>query len=412
MLPTSPPTSGWSQRGSDIDGEAAGDHSGYSASLSGDGLTLAVEARNNDGINGSDSGHVRVYTWNGSSWVQKGSDIDGEAAGDQYQSGFSVSLSVDGLTVAIGAHRNDGINGSNSGHVRVYTWNVSTSVWVQKGSDIDGEAAGDESGFSVSLSDDGLTVAIGALYNGGNAGHGSYSGHVRVYTWNVSASAWVQKGSDIDGEAHDQSGFSVSLSVDGLTVAIGAPGAFGSYSGHVRVYTWNVSTSVWVQKGSDIDGEAAGDNSGWSVSLSDDGLIVAIGALFNDGNGVDSGHVRVYTWNGSSWVQKGSDIDGEAGNDLSGFSVSLSGNGLTVAIGAHRNDGINGSDSGHVRVYTWNVSTSAWVQKGSDIEGEAAGDYSGRSVSLSDDGLIVAIGAIYNDGNGADSGHVRVFSWV
>ena len=46
---------------------------------------------------------------------------------------------------------------------------------------------------------------------------------------------------------------------------------------------------------------------------------------------------------------------------------------------------------------------------GSDIDGEAESDWSGLSVSLSSDGTIVAIGAPYNDGNGTDVGHVRVY---
>lgn len=50
-----------------------------------------------------------------------------------------------------------------------------------------------------------------------------------------------------------------------------------------------------------------------------------------------------------------------------------------------------------------------WSQLGADIDGEATYDYSGRSVSLSADGTRVAIGATGNDGNGEDSGHVRVF---
>ena len=77
-------------------------------------------------------------------------------------SGYSVSLSSDGTTVAIGAPYNDG-NGSNSGHVRIYAWNSATSAWEQQGADIDGEAAVDYSGYSVSLSSDGTTVAIGAM---------------------------------------------------------------------------------------------------------------------------------------------------------------------------------------------------------------------------------------------------------
>jgi type IX secretion system substrate protein/FG-GAP repeat protein len=385
------------QLGNDIDGEATGDQSGQSVSLSSDGSIVAIGARYNDG-NGTSSGHVRVYSWSGSSWDQLGADIDGEAANDQ--SGRSVSLSSDGSIVAIGAALNDD-NGTSSGHVRVYSW--SGSSWVQLGADIDGEAAIDFSGADgLSLSSDGSIVAIGATSNDGN---GSGSGHVRVYSW--SGSSWDQLGTDIDGEsANDNSGGSVSLSSDGSIVAIGATenDGNGSGSGHVRVYSW--SGSSWDQLGADIDGEAAGDRSGWSVSLSSDGSIVAIGAVFNNGNGSNSGHVRVYSWSGSSWDQLGADIDGEAANDQSGGNVSLSGDGSIVAIGAVFNNG-NISDSGHVRVYSW--SGSSWVQLGADIDGEAEMDDSGFRVSLSSDSSIVAIGAIGNDGNGSASGHVRVY---
>ena len=218
-----------------------------------------------------------------------------------------------------------------------------TSLNAQIGSDIDGEAADDYSGFSVSLSSDGTIVAIGARDNDGN---GSFSGHVRVYQY--ASSTWSQLGSDIDGEAaNDNSGHSVSLSSDGTIVAIGAP-QNGSSAGHVRVYE-NIS-GTWTKIGDDIDGEAANDNSGHSVSLSSDGTIVAIGAIYNDGNGSNSGHVRVYKNISGTWSQLESDIDGEAANDNSGFSVSLSSDGTIVAIGA-KNNGGNGSDSGHVRVY-------------------------------------------------------------
>ena len=149
---------------------------------------------------------------------------------------------------------------------------------------------------------------------------------------------------------------------------------------------------------------AAEDRSGASVSLSSDGAVVAIGATQNDGNGDQSGHVRVYAFDGGDWVQRGADIDGEAADDESGASVSLSSDGAVVAIGATQNDG-NGDQSGHVRVYGFDGGD--WVQRGADIDGEAQGDSSGVSVSLSSDGAVVAIGATQNDGNGDLSGHVR-----
>jgi hypothetical protein len=242
---------------------------------------------------------------------QLGLDIDGEASGDY--SGYSVSLNSDGTIVAIGARHNDG-NSGESGHVRVYQYNG--SQWVQIGQDIDGEASGDYSGFSVSLNSDGTIVAIGAIGNDGNSGE---SGHVRVYQYN--GSQWVQIGQDIDGEAYgDQSGYSIGAAFNDGN---------GSNSGHVRVYQYN--GSQWVQLGLDIDGEAGNDNSGWSVSLNSDGTIVAIGARFNAGNGNNSGHVRVYQYNGSQWVQIGLDIDSEANGQQSGWSVSLNSDGTIVA---------------------------------------------------------------------------------
>ncbi len=330
---------------------------------------------------------------------QLGADIDGEAERDRF--GDSVSLSSDGTIIAIGAEQNDG-TAKNAGHVRVYEWNG--SAWQQKGADIDGEALADSLGSSVSLSSDGTILAIGA---DGNDGTTTNAGHVRVYEWN--GSAWQQKGADIDGEGlRDRSGSSVSLSSDGTILAIGAQGN-ASNTGHVRVYEWNSGTSSWDQKGADIDGEALYDVSGASVSLSSDGTILAIGARGNDENGSNAGHVRVYEWNGSAWTQKGADIDGEAAGDRSGHSVSLSSDGTILAIGATGNDG-NGNDAGHVRVYEWNSGTSSWDQKGADIDGEAAGDKSGRSVSLSSDGTKLAVGAPFNEANGIDSGHVRVYS--
>jgi len=74
------------------------------------------------------------------------------------------------------------------------------------------------------------------------------------------------------------------LSNDGRIVAIGAPGN-GFDAGHVRVYQWK--DSIWMNVGDDIDGEADGDKSGWSVSLSSDGTVLAIGAVGNDGNPQD-----------------------------------------------------------------------------------------------------------------------------
>ena len=156
----------------------------------------------------------------------------GDVIGDEF--GRFVSLSDDGKTLAVAAERNDGFD--QEGRVRIYQFEGDSTSWKQLGQDIDGESATDGSGFSVSLSADGTTVAIGAPYS---HNYGDYSGHVRVYRMDESESDWKQLGDDIEGEtAYDWLGFSVSLSADGNTVAIGSPNnaVNGDSSGHVRVF--------------------------------------------------------------------------------------------------------------------------------------------------------------------------------
>ena len=384
----------WQQLGLNIDGEATGDYSGGSISLSADGQTLAIGAEWNNNGNGDYSGHTRIYRWTGSAWNQLGFDIDGEAAGDR--AGSSVSLSGDGQILAIGAEYNNG-SGENSGHTRVYQW--TDSAWSQLGEDIDGEAEGDKAGSSVSLSGDGQTLAVGAHANDGN---GSDSGHTRIYRW--TGSTWSQLGEDIDGEAAaDWSGQAVALSADGQTVAIGAKGndENGQESGHTRVFRW--TGSEWSQLGADIDGEDTDDVSGYSVSLSADGQEVVIGApefSYDSANDANAGRTRIYRWSGTAWLQLGEDINGDAAFYTSGSSVSLSANSQIVAIGDPSNQG----NAGHARIYRW--TGTAWSQLGSDLDGEAANDYTGSSIFLSADGQTVAIGSY---GSGSNSGQVRIF---
>ena len=448
-------------------------------------------------VNGADTSPVSGKFY----WVQMGSDINGEAT-DNW-SGYSISLSSNGTVVAIGATQNAGtslINNDSRGHVRIYqystvsviNWNNYTvnsfsytgsspnnkpivvngadanpiygkQYWVQMGADIDGETQGDRAGRSVSLNANGYIIAIGAAENTEN---GTRRGHTRVFQYRtVSSNEW----SNYTYDSFLYNG----TSPNNKPILVGG-GDTTPVSG--KFY--------WVQIGGDINGETTDDQSGFSVSLSSDGYTVAIGAYMNDTNGENSGHVRIYNYNTISdptwsnytinsftndnttsfkpivvngtdtapvsgkqyWVQMGSDINGETAGDWSGYSVSLSANGSVVAIGAYNNGG-NGTQSGHVRIYqykpifdaTWtNYTVNSfsytgsspnnkpivvngadanpisgkfyWVQIGGDINGEAAGEWSGYSVSLSADGSTVAIGALVSSSNGSNSGVVRVYS--
>jgi len=185
-------------------------------------------------------------------------------------------------------------------------------------------------------------------------------------------------------------------------------------SGHVRVYSYISNLDEWKKLGNDIDGENRADLFGGALSLSMDGKTIAVGATVNGGNGDSSGHVRVFDYddNINVWIQKGQDIDGESVGDNSGISVSLSRKGNIVAIGAKRNDG-SATNSGHARIYQYVTRTQMWHQIGYDIDGVAEGDFFGRSVSLSAEGDVIAVGSPdHDDVKGTSFGHVRVFKFL
>ncbi|MFY0628872.1 MAG: T9SS type A sorting domain-containing protein [Flavobacteriaceae bacterium] len=219
-------------------------------------------------------------------------------------------------------------------------------VWTQIGQNIEGENIEDFLGWSVSLSSDGSTIAIGVpIFNV------NISNYVRIYK-NI-GDVWTQIGSDIEGEnVEDFFGRCVSLSSDGSIVAIGAYNAHssnGNNTGYVKVYK-NIN-NIWTQIGQNINGEASFDLFGMSINLSSDGSVVVIGAPLNDDNGDASGHVRVYQNINNVWTQVGVDINGENIADGSGYSISLSSDVSILAIGAYYAKNNNGDITGHVRVY-------------------------------------------------------------
>jgi len=386
----------WTQIGVDIDGEANSDQYGDAISLNDDGTVVAIGGAYNDGANGANTGHVRVFENNSGSWIQIGSDIEGEMAGDQ--SGISISLNADGSIVAIGARYNDD-GGVNSGHVKVYE-NIS-GVWTQIGANINGTSAGDNSGYSVSLSDSGAIIAIGSPRGGVT----SLSGKVKMYQ-NVSGT-WIQIGGDINGETTgDQSGHSVSLNSDGSIVAIGElfNDDNGIDSGQARVFE-NIA-GVWIQIGVDINGEGVDNRLGESISINGDGTIFAVGEPQNDENLSNAGKVKVYENISGIWTLIGGDINGEAAEDFLGWSVSINSAGTVVACGGIGNDG-NGVNAGHVRVNK--LMAGEWTLIDQDIDGERLNDQSGSSVSLNSAGSIVAIGAKFNSDGAATTGHARVY---
>src|SRR6476620_4896762 len=166
--------------------------------------------------------------------------------------GDSVALSGDGLTMAVGAPNESsgakGINGNqndtsvySAGAVYVYTHRDGSGPWTQQAYvKASNPQAGAEFGHVVVLSADGNTMAVSAYFEAsatkginGNQNDDSIPQAGAVYVFTRRGTAWSQQAyvkASNTGEAGtegnfgdgDQFGFSVSLSDDGNTLAVGA----------------------------------------------------------------------------------------------------------------------------------------------------------------------------------------------
>jgi hypothetical protein len=447
----------------------ASEHFGNSIALSADGNTLAVgamyEGSNATGIGGnqadnsaSASGAVYVFTHSGSTWVQQ-AYVKASNTGVSDQFGYSVALSADGNTLAVGAKGEasnaTGINGNpadnsatNSGAVYVFTRSAGT--WSQQAYvKASNTGVSDNFGTSIALSADGNTLAVGAPQESsnatginGNQADNSASQSGAVYVFTRSAGTWSQQAyvKASNTGAVDGFGWSVALAADGNTLAVGAryeaSNAIGiggnqadnsaSQSGAVYVFTRSAGT--WSQQAYvKASNSAAGNDFGWSVALSADGNTLAVGAICEssnatgiNGNEADhsatcSGAVYVFTRSAGTWSQQAYVKASNTGTQSSfGNTVALTSDGNTLAVGANNESinstGINGNQAGSFAVtsgamYVFTRSAGTWSQQ-AYVKASNTGQFDnfGGSVALSADGNILAVGAQGEDGNATGIG--------
>lgn len=336
-----------------------------------------------------------------------GLELVGERGGDML--GEAMALSGDGNRIIVGSRRNSDA-GEFTGHARVFEWRGGT--WIQLGEDLDGHGHRDGYGQAVSISADGDRIAIGGASHGDRFEEGENAGHVQIFDWN--GSAWTQVGQDINGQDHGEfAGEAVALAADGNRVLIGATGwdGTGSGPGLARVYEWDGST--WLQLGQDIEGEAPGDDFGLGAAISADGQRVIVGARFNVNGGESAGHARVYEWDGTRWVQLGTDIDSQFIQSGTGYSVDITADGARVIVGSPSSptgpsESLPQWTTGRARVFDWDGTD--WALVGAPIVGEGVGSNLGSDLEISDDGLTVVVGSPGGEIQGV-MGTARIFVW-
>ena len=343
-------------------------------------------------------------------WVQVGDDLKGEMPGDE--AGFSISASDDGFTVVVGARRNGNTidDTENRGAAQIFRFTELSGLYEPIWI-YRGESKGDQCGFSVDVSKDGRRIAVGCP---GSDTYGKNSGKVRIYTEDEMSNTWIMV-SEFYGEGRgDLFGASVSLSPEGTHLAVGAPYYTRDEvrrSGSAYAFR-EVTESVWQPFGNPMRGGVEESLFGWSVSLSSGGTFLAVGAPETSESMLNGGFVKVFSYEGegTDWQDYGDTISKGIPSDRFGFSVRIAGDETLqrVAIGAPGNSANGMKGNGLACVYEHNG--NGWSNSGDDLLGENEGENLGYAVSLTQAANQLIVGVPRKQIDGETVGQVQVFS--
>ncbi len=334
--------------------------------------------------------------------------------------GLTVALSNDGTTLVVGAPGEDssatGINGGESTEKQLhsgaaYVFEYKDSKWVQhtylKASD---STQNSKFGYSLALSSDGNTLAIGAL-----EGHGKeneQSGLVYIFT--RSNNQWREQASlrAVSTETGDLFGSTVALTGDGATLAIGAPGEDSGKAGTESdnsatdsgaAYIWSLdSNGQWKQQQYiKPDNITRFGEFGKTVVISSNGNTLVISAdkgAATDNRGTGAIFVFSYQADEGQWLnQQLIKTISPTGESHFGARIALSSDGNTLAAGARQENSDNDEHSGAVYIFG-RTPTGRWIKQGNLRASNASShDEFGSSLAFSRDASLLAVGAPFED---------------
>lgn len=360
-----------------------GDCFGFTVSLDGDTALIGAFGDTSDVYVGS----AYIFTRSGTTWTQQAKLVPTSGG---YYDYFGYAVQLDGDTALIGAPGSQ-FNPIYPGAAYIFirsgtTWTQQTKLVASDGQD------GDYFGNSVSL--DGDTAIIGSEY---------WSGTGSSYVFTRTGTTWTQQTKITPYDGFSGEMFGLSVSIQGDTSLIGAPGDDdnGGVSGSVYVYTrigtsWTPQTKLLATDGAQLD------CFGTSVFLNADTAL--IGAEWDSDNGAKSGSAYIFTRTGTSWTQQAKLLpaDGTSG-DCFGHSVSLHGD--TALIGADEdNDPVDYAGSAYLFTRTGTIWTQQTKLRPTD---DPEGRLFGEAVSLTED--TVVIGAYGDSDNGPGAGAAYIF---
>ncbi|MBL9037343.1 MAG: hypothetical protein JNG84_02405 [Archangium sp.] len=329
-------------------------------------------------------------------WQQQGPKLVSTDAVGAPRQGWSVALSADGNTAALGGYLDNGRIGA------AWVFARDAGVWSQQGPKLVGTGASwpePQQGSSVALSADGNTLLSGAPLDG-RAAPGAAWVFVRT------GGAWSQQGSKLapvnTSSGSIYAGRPVALSADGRVAALG--GYYDSAGvGAAWVFTRN--DGAWTERTKLVGTGAIGlaNQGGASLALDATGTLVASGSTKHD---TDLGTAWLFASGlDGGWSQTGGPLaaSGTTAPSELASSLSLNADGTLLAVGAPRDN------TRHGGTWLFQRTGDTWTQWGTTLFGAGASMPSsqGSSVALSSDGRTLVIGGPADEDSG---GSVWVFT--
>lgn len=308
------------------------DHYGISVAIDD---SVAIVGVQYDDDNGSNSGSVYIYRFDGSNWNEETQLLASDGAIDD-EFGFSVDIQAN--RAIVGAYRNDAV-ASNAGAVYVFDYNGTSWAETDKLTAADGNV---DDFYSYSIALDNNLIVVGAYLDDDN---GVNSGGAYIYRYSGSNWSFEQKLVPSNGSGGDAFGFDVAIDNNLIAIGAYAKDNVATDDGAVYLYrysgTWNIEDELTASD------PVMDDWFGYSVGVAND--LVISGAYHKDDLGTESGAFYLFGFDQSIWIEelKVEASDGEFGDQ---FGQALGVDGYLTISGAI-NDDDEGTNAGAAYIY-------------------------------------------------------------
>jgi len=243
----------------------------------------------------------------------------------------------------------------------------------------------------MAVAGDGSAVAVGSPY------YDDWLGSVTIFDfWGSRNHHVVLIGNETDAKL----GFQMDMTGDGTRIALSSPfsDANGYISGKIQIFEKSDASSEekWTQVGNDIIGKNSGDHIGYYYVV----LNSLNGTRVYFSTGKNLPQLRIYQVDCSSqdWVELV--IDTSTPISLQRYTdqkdlITISADGNRFAVSSYRYNP-NSNSVTSVTIYDWttNANGGSWNQLGPPISSTSNENGFGRSISMDDDGTLLAISAV------------------